>query len=258
MEWHLQHGLNRFGRPPELQLGCVKLPPSHSLSRLLAGLCLAAAVSARAGTVQTVGAGSAVATVDLSDDFNSFANTDLSVYSADGLSVTTPGFEYDTNLDPFGGAGDRSGFYYPGGGAAGWTTIETDDQSLMSGVEFLYGNGWQNGSYDGLNTVFGSDTAVLYWQTLDGNTVESCGSVVLDVGTVVGFSDPAGFEELQVSAAAGPESPPGENALALDDLNVQLAPPVPDLAGGWWFYLGMVAGLLCWCRRRFRSHPGGI
>jgi hypothetical protein len=220
---------------------------------------LAAAVSAQAGTVQTVGAGSAVATVDLSDDFNSFPNSDLSVYTADGLSVTTAGFEWDTNLEPFGGAGDGSGFYYPGNGAAGWTTIETDDQSLMSGVEFLYGNGWLNGSYEGLNTVFGSDTAVLYWQTLDGNTVESSGSVVLPVGTVVGFSDPAGFEELQVSATAGPECPPGENALALDNLVVQLAPPpVPDLGGGGFFELGIVAGLFYWCRRRFRSHPGGI
>ena len=236
----------------------MKLFPFHSLVWLNAGLCLAAELPALAGTVQTTGAGSAVSTADLADNFNFFPNTDLSVYSADGLSVTTPGFDYDTNLEPFGSAGDGSGFYYPGGGALGWTTIETADQSLMSGVEFLYGNGWQNGPYDGLNTVFGSDTAVLYWQTLDGNTVESSGSAVLAVGTVVGFSDPAGFEELQVSAAAGPETPPGENALALDNLSVQLAPrPVPDFWGGPPFDLGMAAMLLCWCRRR-RSPPVGF
>jgi len=196
---------------------------------------------ARATTTQTVGAGSAVSSADDSANFNTFTDSDLSVYTEDGLSVSTVGLEYDS-FNPFNGAGDRSGFYYPGGGTSGnWVTIETTDLSEMSGVEFLYGNGWP---VDVSVPTFGVDSAVLYWQTLNGGVVDASGSVVLDVGTIVGFSNPAGFDELQVSSNDGEGSPipPGYNAIALDNLEVQLAPPatVADSDTGLTLGLGLI------------------
>jgi hypothetical protein len=210
---------------------------------------------ALATTTQTVGSGSAVSAADYAADFNAFTDTNLSNYTEDGLSVTTVGFDYYT-FDPFGGAGDGSSFFYPAGATNGnWVTIETTDLAPIGGVEFLYGNGWTNGLFDSAgNYLFGLDTAVLYWQTLNGGVVDSSGSVVLDVGTVVGFSDPTGFDELQVSATRGPGATPGVNALALDNLVVQLAPPPAVADGGGCeltFALGAVlAGLALWHHRR--------
>jgi hypothetical protein len=221
-------------RPPIVKFFLPSLAASAVVGLLAAPL-------AQATTTQTVGAGSAVSSVDDSANFNSFTDTNLADYTEGGLNVTTVGIEYDT-FDPFNGAGDGSGFYYPAGGTNGnWVTIETTDSSEMSGVEFLYGNGWPT---DVSVPTFGLDSAVLYWQTLNGGVVDSFGSVVLDVGTVVGFSDPAGFDELQVSSndGLGHPVPPGYNAIALDNLEVQLAPPAPvgDSDRGLTLCLGLV------------------
>ena len=55
---------------------------------------------------------------------------------------------------------------------------------------------------------------------------------MLSVGTVIGFFDPAGFDQLQVRCLVGNSSPPGYQALTLDNLMVQLInrPPAPVIA----------------------------
>jgi hypothetical protein len=181
----------------------------------LAALCAAAILGAPhafAATTQTFGAGSAVSTVDLSANFNSIVNdTDLTNYTEGGLSITLPGFAYES-FDPFAGAGNGTPFFYASGGSNGnWLTIETNTMAEMNGVEFQDGNGW-----------YGSGGTVLYWQTLNGGNVVSSGDVEVAPGLVVGFSDPNGFDELQVSQEDGfLGSPPGYDAIAIDNLNVQ-------------------------------------
>jgi len=233
----------------------VNLSPRSLLAALSGLVWLWANPTVRADTIQTVGAGSAVSVADYSAQFNLFTSTgdDLSVYNEDGLSITTIGLDYYT-FDPFGGAVYGSPFFYPANGTPGnWITIETDDWAVMAGVEFLYGNGWANGTYDADGyPLFGSDTAELQWQTLNHGVVDSSGSVVLNVGTIVGFSDPTGFDELQVSATSGAGPAPGTNALALDNLVVQLAPP-PVSDGDWGLtscLAVVLAGLGVWHHRR--------
>lgn len=190
----------------------------YSLKRsILSGLCsagmLLASHQALATSIQTLGAGSAVTSADLSANFNSLNEGDnVGAYTEGGLSVTTPTVVY-LSFDPFNGAGDGSAFFYPWGGVNNaWVTIKTNSLDLMYGVEFLYGNGWT------------SDGPTFNWQTLDAsNNVISAGSYAgLARGSIVGISDVGGFTTLQVAANySSSEIPPGFQAIALDNLRVQ-------------------------------------
>jgi hypothetical protein len=180
-------------------------------------------------TVQTVGTGSAVGTVDRSANFNSlFTGADLSAYTEGGLSVTTPGYAY-LWFDPFNGAGDGSAFHYASGGNFDWVTIKTTDGARILGVEFLYGNGW-----------WGYNFATVDWRTYNGATLSSSGSTIEPAGTVLGFSDPSGFDSLLVRATY---SGVGDyQAIALDDLKVDLTGGHLPESGQ---YLGAVFAAVC-------------
>jgi hypothetical protein len=167
-----------------------------------------------AATTFSVGAGSSVTSVDRSANFNSIVTgTDLSNYSEGGLSITTPNFAFE-GFDPFNHTGDGSAFSYPNGGVNAWVTIKTTDARPIYAAEFLYGNGYV------------SDVPVIYWETIKSSVVVSSGSIVLSRGAILGFSDPNGFDQLLVSASEF-GSPTSVNAIALDNLKVQLA-PVPE------------------------------
>jgi hypothetical protein len=191
----------------------------------------------------TTGAGSAVTSVDRSANFNSLVDgADLSTYTENLLSITTPGVA-SLGFDPFKGAGDGTPFHYTSNYASGvndsWVTIRTIDGALMRGVEFLYGNGWGDD---------GPVIATIYWQAYLGTTLVSSGSEVQHIGTVLGFSDPAGFDSLLVRATLFAD---GYSAIALDALRVQIVPePSTCIAGALLLLLPFGASALRILRKR--------
>ena len=108
--------------------------------------------------------------------------------------------------------------------------------AVMHAVEFVYGNGWTTGDIYG-QYPWGRDDAVLTWETWRAGTNISSGSIgspgPLPVGTIVGFYDPVGFDELLMKAVMAPVATTNSNALALDNLNVMLTnvPPAPVIHG---------------------------
>jgi hypothetical protein len=199
-----------------------------------------------AATVQTLGAASAVTTANRSATFDSLTANNvvhLDSYSENGLSITTSGDSWaaDLNLaarlDPFRGANapDRA-FYAIAWANEDWVTIQTTNAAPVHGVEFMYGNDWTTGDISG-PYPWGNDQGFVDWQTLQNGVVVSAGQIgpnpTLVPGTVLGFYDPAGFDQLQVRCRIANSSSPTLQALALDNLQVMLAnvPPAPALFG---------------------------
>jgi hypothetical protein len=116
-------------------------------------------------------------------------------------------------------------FFFADWGNTAWVTIRAADTRKVFGVEFLYGNGWTTGDIYGV--PWGNSSAWVDWQTMAGSTVVSSGQIgaeqTLAVGTVIGFYDPAGFDQLMVRCKAANSSPPDFQELAIDDVHVQLS-----------------------------------
>ena len=205
----------------------------------LIGACLAGPSIAQ--TTQTIGPGSAVPFIDRTADFNALAvnGTPLSDYSEGGLFIRTDGDSWigDGNpvrFDPFHGAnGSDFYFYCPYGGSQGYTTIETTDSSRIYALEFMYGNGWTTGQIYG-PFPWGDNGGIVDWKTYRGNTLVSSGFIgngpVLEMGTIVGFSDPAGFDRLLIRCTHPNSGDPNLQVLCLDDLHVQITAPPPCYA----------------------------
>ena len=208
--------------------------------------CMAAAIHLHAATTTTIGSGSAVSVVDrlaTFDIINSTYTAELGNYKEGGLSVTTGSQAWGADppmsarLDPFHlPGGTDGGFFAFANGTAEWVVIQTTNQARMYAVEFLSGNTWTTGDIYG-QYPWGNNGAFVEWQTLDNGTVVSAGQIgpnpQLSVGTVIGFYDPAGFDQLQVKCRIPNGSPPDYQAIALDTLMVQLTnrPPAPVIYG---------------------------
>ena len=217
-----------------------------SVSVLSAAACVGLLTTVRAVTVSTTGAGSAVTVVDRMATFDTLTSTntmELGNYSEDGLYITTGNQSWGADpplaakLDPFHGATtpDR-GFFCVAWDNPEWTSIRTTNMAVIHAVEFVYGNGWTTGDING-QYPWGNNAAILKWQTWRNGTLVSSGSVgdtwALPVGTVVGFYEPAGFDELTMKAIMLTAADTNSNALALDNLNVMLTnvPPAPVIYG---------------------------
>ena len=207
------------------------------------GVGLVLGFHAAAATVSTLGAGSAVAAVDRIATFDALTSTntmELGNYSEGGLYITTGNQTWGADpplaakLDPFHGATapDRA-FFCVAWENPEWTSIRTTNRAVMHGVEFTYGNSWTTGDIYGLYP-WGNASATLLWQTWRNGTNVSAGSVpVLPMGTIVGFYDPMGFDELLMKATSSNSANTNDNALALDNVKVMLAnlPPAPVIYG---------------------------
>jgi hypothetical protein len=243
--------------------------PKNTGSVLIGLACFAAISLVHATTMQDFGSGSAVTTVDRFDNFDALnfagSGTPLSDYQSNGLFVRTSGnsfygdndFGFITTANQYFNPFHLSipgesiypsyynvggGFYFPYDGDFGNTdsvTIETTDNKKIYGLEFLYGNGWTTGDIFG-TYPWGSNTAVLEWQTFSGGVLVSSGNVTTGVGTVLGFSDPDGFDQLVLRAPHPNSGDPTLQELAMDNLKVQLtANPIPEPET----YAMMLAGL---------------
>ncbi len=201
------------------------------------------AQNAKGTTLPCQGAGSAVSSVDLKatfDTLNATTVVHLETYTEGGLRVTTSAdswaadFQMAAQLDPFGGLGTDRAFYAISSGNNDWVTIETTNTALMYGLEFMYGNTWTTGNSQ---SPWGNPQAVLEWQTWKNGTLMSSGTngpvPMLPLGTIVGFYDPAGFDQLLVRSTIASSGDPTLQALALDNLQVMLTnlPPAPVIYG---------------------------
>jgi hypothetical protein len=213
------------------------------VARVLAcGFCLVAGPLG-AATTQTLGAGSAVAIPERLATFDSLNSTnpqELGNYAEGGLLITTGNQSWAADpplaarLDPFHGATapDR-GFFCVAWENLDWTSIRATNRQVIHGVEFVYGNSWTTGAIFG-QYPWGSSDADLVWETWRDGTNISSGSVpFLAVGSIVGFYDPAGFDELLMKAISTASADTNLNALALDNVSAMLTnvPPAPLVYG---------------------------
>jgi|GEM_PF-5804171 len=199
---------------------------------IIVGACVACGNLAYAETIQTIGAGSAVTSIDRSAVFDALAvnGIPLSDYTEGGLFIGVDGDSwigdgYPTVFDPFHIPGLPYGpFYFPFGGSPGWVTILTTDNRLIFALEFLYGNGWTTGDPYG-QYPWGNNAATVEWQSWKYGAMVSSGTIgvspILEMGTVLGFYDTAGFDQLLVKCTIANSEPPDYQALALDNLYVQ-------------------------------------
>ena len=180
-------------------------------------------------TIQTEGEGAAVTSIDRSATFDTLTidrDIPLSDYTEGGLFIGMNGDSWTktapAEFDPFGGANPDRAFYATYDGATGWTVIRTTDSRKIFGIEFLYGNAWTTG--DIYVHPWGNSNAWVEWQTLDGATVVSSGQIgpPLQVGTVIGFRDASGFDELWLKCQIANQADPNLQALAMDNLHVQI------------------------------------
>ncbi len=198
-----------------------------------------------AATIQTLGPGSAVSISERVAAFDSLTATntmELGNYSEGGLCITTGNQSWGADpplaakLDPFHVAtGPDRGFFCVAWDNPDWTSIRTTNMAVMHAVEFTYGNAWTTGDVYG-QYPWGNNAALLLWQTWLSGSVVCSGTVgdtgMLPVGTVVGFYDSAGFDELTMKAIMLTAADTNSNALALDNVVVQLTklPPAPVIS----------------------------
>ncbi len=208
-------------------------------SLTLAGIATGGAL---AQTTQTTGEGSAVTYVDRAADFGpiNVNGVPLSDYTENGLFIGTDADSIVSSpvflFDPFHGAdGSDRAFYCPSGGSQGWTEIRTTTGERIYALEFMYGNGWTTGQIYG-PYPWGNNLAVVEWQTLIGSSIVSSGvaggSPLLEMGTILGFYDPAGFDKIRLKCTIANSADPTLQALALDRLRVELFHPcsAPSIA----------------------------
>ena len=174
------------------------------------------------------------------DSLSSTYTQELNNYTENGLRVTTGSQAWGADppsmvaaLHPFGGVGEPNlAFFGMANGTAEWVTIETTNSAMMYAVEFMYGNTWSV-----FGTSWGNDQGFVEWQTLTNGGVASYGRAgtngYLALASIIGFYDPAGFDQLQVKCRIANSSPANYQAIALDNLVVQLSsrPPAAVIDG---------------------------
>lgn len=172
-----------------------------------------------------------VTTVDrtLTFDALSVSGIDLKNYVENGVFVTVDDSSFIApTFAPFQPGDDRrSGFHYGENGNDQYVSIRPGDFTRFSALEFLLG--------DGINTT----TTNLQWRTYrDGVLVGSGIEMGVTKGGVFGWTDPNGFDELQVAASLLSSEPGFGNmqAIAIDDLKVTIV-SIPEPVSGLVFFL---------------------
>jgi len=165
---------------------------------------------AHAVTVFSTGAGSAVSTVNRIATFDSINANGLSLlgYTEDSLIISVDDISF-VGFDAF-TDGVGSMFHYGNGGNTAFVTITPTDNVDFVGLEFKAGLG-------------NSQDLFLTWETYRNNVLTGSGQEQVPRGTIVGFSDVLGFDELRVAAHLNSGDNFGDHqAIAIDDLKVQL------------------------------------
>lgn len=197
-----------------LSVGILLMKNFSSLAAAM--LLFVTSVPVLAAVVQTDGAGSAVLSVDRTATFDSLTSNgiDLTGYSEDNIDIFAPGTTYQ-DFDAFDG-GPTTAFHYESGGNNEYNTIKATDGASIYALEFMIGHG-QN-SYPDANVV---------WETWRSGGLTGSGTFTIARGSIVGWCDTEGFDELRVGAVGIEYVAFGTHqSIALDDLGVQTQLPV--------------------------------
>jgi hypothetical protein len=180
-----------------------------------------------------------VTSADRSATFDSLTSNGISLaaYSEDSLSVTVNNITFQ-GFQAF-SPGDlrTTAFHYGNGGDFGFVTIKGTDGAAFTAIDFLLGDGQ------------GPPTTNVRWEAYRGGFLTGSGTQpAVARGTVVGWTDAAGFDELRVAAASSELSPGFGNhqSIAIDDLRATLVPE-PSI-----FALAALASLCIGFNRRKR------
>lgn len=146
----------------------------------------------------------------------------------DSLSIHTPGTAFLGSDILFGPGVRTEGFFYENLGNTGWVTITETAGGVFRGIEFLLGEG----------RVAPEPISVVY-EMLLGGVVVSAGQFFRERGTVIGFIETGGFDELRVGALASADYQNlGEfQGIAIDDLRAAM---IPEPATSTLIFLGLL------------------
>lgn len=189
----------------------------------IAGLVLAA-MTGHVHAAAVFSSNAVVTTVNRSATFDSLTSNDLdlSSYSEDSMFVTVGdvSFQGFTAFTP--GDNRTTGFHYGRAGNNSFVTIKGTDGVVFKAIDFLLGDGYVSASVTNVR-----------WETyLNGVLTGSGTESSVARGTVVGWTDANGMDELRVAADAFNSQPGfgGFQAIAIDDLRVQFGSPaaVPE------------------------------
>jgi hypothetical protein len=126
------------------------------------------------------------------------------------LNYTEDGIVVSVNDNQFSGYPD---VHYGSGGNNEWVTISLVSGDPIKALDFLLGNG--NGG------PFGAAPTDFLWETFVGVTSTGFGSLNLERGTTVGWTDLSGFTSIRVAALASNLNAFGDyQAIALDDVRI--------------------------------------
>jgi hypothetical protein len=143
------------------------------------------ATSGRADVAVTEGINTAVMHYDRIATFDSVVSgqTDLRSYEEDGLAFFADGVAFN-NVE----YGTTGGYFYPNAGSHTYTSIHPTDDRSMTAVEFNAAGAGEGG------------LTHIYWEAYRSGMRRDSGTISIQYGDFVGFSDPIGFTELRVGA----------------------------------------------------------
>jgi hypothetical protein len=161
--------------------------------RILAALAFLTAGVAKAQVTQTFGAGSAVTNIQATASFESELALFGNPYVEGGMSFTRTDLTFDNNGCGYAGCtGDANlssmqGNYMYGNGVGGFFSLFAPTGKLFKGIEFIAANGYFDESMWSVGW-----SAYLNGMQVGAGTIDTYA-----LGTVLGFSSNAGFDELR-------------------------------------------------------------
>ncbi len=202
---------------------------------------------ATAGAVTMFSSGATVDVATRTATFDSLTSNgiDLSAYTENMMMFSVNDISYQGFNAFTPGDGRTTGFHYGSGGNNSYVTITATDNSVFGAFDFLLGDG-QNPQ----------PTNVTWEAYLNGVLTGSGLESGVARGTVMGWYDLFGFDELRVAAASSETSPGWGNhqSIAIDDFRAGSAlasNPVPVPAALPLFGTGLaIMGIIGWRRKR--------
>lgn len=218
----------------------------YSIKYAVAALMVIAIHSnAQAAVVVSTGSGSAVSIIEASANFESTNALNNNPYSENGLSFTRTNLSFNNNSCGFAGCSGSfpnfSGNYMYGvspQGTTGYFDIMTTGGKVFAGLEFVSSNG------------FGNNPETVVWSAFLNNVQVGSGSFSVANGTILGFSDPTGFDDLRYTVNYNGAI---VSAPAFDSVVAQFTAAVPELSTWAMMILGF-AGIGFMAYRR-KSKP---
>lgn len=212
----------------------------------LAAIALVLSTSINAAPVYSTGAGTAVISTDFSATFELLGEDQtLSNYQEGGLTFNTIGDSNSSACNDGTLCNNHSGFQGMSGGIYylpqyGAIITATNNESF-SAFEVMVGTGYSDAILHGV------------WETYSLGVLTGSGVFDESVGTIVGLSDAAGFDEVRIGTyrqfCVNTMFGGCTSATALDFASAQLLTTVPIPSAVWLFGSGLV-GLIGVTRRK--------